>query len=209
VLVLIVPATLGLLVLARPAVALLFEHGQFTAGDTFQTASALRYYLLGLIFASVDWPLNYAFYARQNTLIPALVGVFSVAVYLVVALLLKRPLGMLGLVLADSAKHFSHALIMLALTQWRIGGLAGQRLAQTAGKALLAAGAMAGAMALAVNLISRWIGAGNLIGELAVVGIGGGLGILVYLGLASLLHIEEFGLLRDVVARRLRPVRLD
>jgi hypothetical protein len=55
----------------------------------------------------------------------------------------------------------------------------------------------------------RWIGAGSLIGELAVVGITAGLGILVYLGLASLLHIEEFGLLRDAVARRLRPVRLD
>jgi putative peptidoglycan lipid II flippase len=190
-------------------VALLFEHGQFTANDTFQTAWALRYYLLGLIFASIDWPLNYAFYARQNTLIPALVGVFSVVVYLVVALLLKRPLGMFGLVLADSAKQVSHALTMLILTQWRIGGLAGQRLTQTAGKAFLAAGIMAGVMALALYLISPWIDAGSKIGGLAVVGIGGGLGILIYLGLASLLHIEEFGLLRDAVARRLRPVRLD
>jgi putative peptidoglycan lipid II flippase len=209
VLVLIVPATLGLLVLARPAVALLFEHGQFTADDTFQTAWALRYYLLGLIFASVDWPLNYAFYARQNTLVPALVGVFSVGIYLAVALLLVRPLGMLGLVLADSAKQFSHALTMLVLTQQRFGGLAGQRLAQTAGKAFLAAGVMAGVMSLTLYLVLRWIGAGSLIGELAVVGITAGLGILVYLGLASLLHIEEFGLLRDAVARRLRPVRLD
>jgi putative peptidoglycan lipid II flippase len=209
VLVLILPATLGLLVLARPVVALLFEHGQFTAYDTFQTASALRCYLFGLVFASIDWQLNYAFYARQNTLIPALVGVFSVAVYLVVALLLKGPLGMLGLVLADSAKHFSHALTMLVLTQRRIGGLAGQGLAETAGKALLAAGVMAGVMAVAINLVSRWVDAGSKIGGLVIVGIGVGLGILVYLGLASLLHIEEFGLLRDAVVRRLRPARLD
>jgi len=209
VLVLIVPATLGLLVLARPAVALLFEHGQFTAYDTSQVSSALRYYLLGLIFASVDWPLNYAFYARQNTLIPALVGVLSVVVYLVVALLLKGPLGMLGLVLADSAKHFSHAVTMLILTQQRTGGLTGQRLAQTVGKAFLAAGVMAGAMALALNLVSRWVDAGSKIGNLALVGIGAGLGILVYFGLATLLHVEEFALLRDAVVRRLRPVRLD
>ncbi len=209
VLVLIVPATLGLLVLARPAVALLFEHGQFTAYDTSQVSSALRYYLLGLIFASVDWPLNYAFYARQNTLIPALVGVLSVVVYLVVALLLKGPLGMLGLVLADSAKHFSHAVTMLILTQQRTGGLTGQRLAQTVGKAFLAAGVMAGAMALALNLASRWVDAGSKIGNLVLVGIGAGLGILVYFGLATLLHVEEFALLRDAVVRRLRPARLD
>ena len=209
VLVLIVPATLGLLVLARPAVALLFEHGQFTAYDTSQVSSALRYYLLGLIFASVDWPLNYAFYARQNTLIPALVGVLSVVVYLVVALLLKGPLGMVGLVLADSAKHFSHAVTMLILTQQRTGGLTGQRLAQTVGKAFLAAGVMAGAMVLALNLVSRWVDAGTKIGNLALVGIGAGLGILVYFGLATLLHVEEFALLRDAVVRRLRPARLD
>ena len=205
VLVLIVPATLGLLVLARPAVALLFQHGQFTAADTFQTAWALRFYLLGLVFASIDWPLNYAFYARQDTLTPALVGVFSVVVYLVVALLLKGPLGMFGLVLADSAKHFSHALTMLVLTQRRFGGLAGQKLAHTAGKALLAAGLMAGVMAPTLHLISPWINAGDKIGALAVVGIGGGLGILVYLGLATLLHIEEFGLLRDALVRRFQP----
>jgi len=209
VLVLIVPATLGLLVLARPAVALLFEHGQFTANDTFQTAWALRCYLLGLIFASIDWQLNYAFYARQNTLLPALVGVFSVAVYLVVALLLIRPLGMFGLALADSAKHCSHALTMLVLTQRAMGGLTGQRVGETAGKAFLAAGIMAGVMALALSLVSRWVDAGSKIGGLVIVGVGAGLGIVVYLGLASMLHIEELGPLRDAVVRRLRPARLD
>jgi len=204
VLVLIVPATLGLLVLARPAVALLFQHGQFTAADTFQTAWALRFYLLGLIFASIDWPLNYGFYARQDTLTPALVGVLSVAAYLAVALLLIRPLGMFGLVLADSAKHCSHAMTMLVLTRRRVGGLAGQRVAETAGKAFLAAGIMAGVMALALSFVSRWVDAGSKIGGLVMVGIGAGLGIVVYLGLASMLHIEEFGLLRDAVVRRLQ-----
>jgi len=209
VLVLIVPATLGLLVLARPAVALLFQHGQFAAYDTLQVSSALRYYLLGLIFASIDWPLNYAFYARQNTLTPALVGVFSVVVYLVVALLLKGPMGMYGLVLADASKHLSHAVAMLILVQRRLGGLAGQRLVQTTGKAFLAAGVMAGVMALALYVVSGWIGADGKIDYLILVGIGAGLGVLVYLGLVSLLGVEEFGLLRDAVVRRLWPARLD
>ncbi|HSJ53778.1 MAG TPA: murein biosynthesis integral membrane protein MurJ, partial [Anaerolineae bacterium] len=120
VLALMVPAAIGLLVLGRPIISLLFEHGRFTADDTFWTSWALRYYLLGLVFAGIDWPLNYAFYARQDTLTPALVGVLSVAVYLAVALSLLEPLGMLGLVLADSAKHFSHAVTMLILTRRRV-----------------------------------------------------------------------------------------
>ena len=105
VLVLILPATLGLLVLSQPIIALVFEHGAYTAHDTFWTTWALRYYLVGLIFATVDWPLNYAFYAREDTLTPALVGVLSVVIYVAVALLLIGRLGMLGLVLADSAKQ--------------------------------------------------------------------------------------------------------
>jgi putative peptidoglycan lipid II flippase len=212
VLVLIVPATLGLLVLARPAVALIFEHGEFTVNDTFWTAWALRYYLIGLVFASIDWPLNYAFYARQDTLTPALVGILSVGVYLAVALSLIGSLGMLGLVLADSAKQLSHALTMLILTRQRIGRLSGLRLGLTAGKALLAAGVMAGLMALTLDRVSAvaggWLAEG-LLSNLVLVAAAGGLGVLVYLGLGTLLRIEEFGAIRDMVGQRLRRAGLD
>jgi putative peptidoglycan lipid II flippase len=212
VLVLIVPATLALLVLARPAVALIFEHGEFSAHDTFWTAWALRYYLAGLIFAAIDWPLNYAFYARQDTLTPALVGVLSVGVYLVVALSLIRPLGMLGLVLADSAKHFSHALTMLIMTRRRVGELTDLRLGLTAGKSLLAAGTMAGLMALALNrtsaIVATWSTAG-LVSNLILVAVAGGIGALAYLGLAALLRVEEMGLIRDLLGRRLQRSSLD
>jgi len=210
VLVLIVPATLGLLVLAEPVISLLFEHGRFTAHDTFWTAWALRYYLLGLIFAAIDWPLNYAFYARQNTLTPALVGILSVGVYLVVALTLIGPLGMLGLVLADSAKHLSHALTMLTLTRRKIGHLSDLRLGRTAVKVLLAGGLMAGAMILSLLglklLFTTWQ-PGDLLEEAMTVGLVAGIGLLVYGGLAALLRVEEIGLFRDLVRRRLYPQR--
>jgi putative peptidoglycan lipid II flippase len=212
VLVLIVPATLALLVLARPAVALIFEHGEFTAHDTFWTAWALRYYMAGLIFAAIDWPLNYAFYARQDTLTPALVGVLSVGVYLAVALSLLRPLGMLGLVLADSAKQFSHALTMLILTRRRIGRLTDLRLGVTASKALLAAGVMAGLMALALNWMNALTAgrlASGLLSNLVLVAGACGIGVLAYLGAGALLRIEEFGLIRELVGQRLRRAGLD
>ena len=209
VLILIVPATLGLLILAGPVIALVFEHGKFTPYDSFWSAWALRYYLTGLIFAAIDWPLNYAFYARQDTLTPAVVGILSVGVYLAVALTLLQPLGMLGLVLADSAKHFSHALMMLILTWRRIGSLADLRLGQTAGKALFAAGIMAGVMALALNLVVRFVNSSGLVGELVAVAVTIGLGVLVYLGLISLLRVEEVSSLRLLVRQRLGRSNLD
>lgn len=203
-LVLIVPATVGLLVLAKPIIALVFEHGKFTAYDTLWTVRALRYYLIGLVFATVDWPLNYAFYARQDTLTPALVGVLSVGVYLAVAVSLLRPMGMLGLVLADSAKHLSHALTMLYLTWRRSGSLVGLGLGHTAGKALLAAGVMGGLMVLTLcgteTLLAR-LGLSGLAGNLLRVGVVGGFGALTYLGLSVLLRVDEIKLIRNLISR--------
>jgi putative peptidoglycan lipid II flippase len=209
VLVLIMPATLGLFVLAQPIVALLFEHGKFTAYDTFWTSWALRCYLVGLVFAAVDWPLNYAFYARQDTLTPALVGVFSVGVYLMVALILLQPLGMLGLVLADSAKHIAHALTMLVLTWRQLGSLADLKLGQTLIKAVLASGVMTAVMALTLSGIAGIVGDRGLVAGLITVGVVGGLGLVVYMGLITLLRVEEMGLLRELVRQRLGRSNLD
>ena len=123
VLVLLLPATTGLWALAEPVIRLLFQHGAFTAADTLWTATALRFYLLGLLFAGVDFLLNYTFYARQDTRTPAIVGVASIGLYFIVALALKESLGFLGLVLADSAKQFGHAAIMIVLLLGSVGRL--------------------------------------------------------------------------------------
>lgn len=209
VLVLILPATLGLLVLGKPIIGLLFEHGEFAAYDTLWTARALYFYLAGLVFAAIDWPLNYAFYARHDTLTPAVVGVVSVGIYLAVALSLVGPMGMLGLVLADSAKHFGHALIMLALTHRRIGGLVALGLGQTAGKALLASAGMAAVAIVSLAGVQALVGTESLGARFLAVALPGGLALATFVGLASLLRIGEIQLLRNLVARRLRPDRMD
>ena len=198
----IIPAIVGLFVLARPIIALLFEHGKYTAVDTAWAALALRFYLLGLFFASIDWPLYYAFYARQNTLVPAAVGVFSVLVYLVVALALIGPWGMIGLVLADSAKHASHALTMLVLFWRRMGVLRGQGVIRTGLKATLASAVMG----LAVYLGARWLEAhlgGGLPARAALVIGTGGMGVLIYLAMATLLRMEEVRLVGEIALRKM------
>ncbi|MFZ1552754.1 MAG: lipid II flippase MurJ, partial [Anaerolineae bacterium] len=204
VLVLLIPAIVALFVMAEPIIRLLFEHGSFVAADTLWTARALRLYLLGLGFAGVDFLFNYAFYARQDTRTPAIVGVVSVVVYLVVALSLLRPLGFLGLVLADSTKHMSHAIIMLILLLRAIGALRGQGIMSTGFKALLAALAMG----LALSVLRGWLGglAGSgLVGKVIVVGGAAGSGIAIYGALLWLLGVEEVKIVSRMVLRRLIP----
>ncbi|MCA9980157.1 MAG: murein biosynthesis integral membrane protein MurJ, partial [Anaerolineales bacterium] len=136
---LIVPATFGLFALAEPIVALLFEHGQFLPQDTLITAQVLRVYLLGLSFAAVDQMLIYASYARKDTWRPALVGVISLGFYLVVALVLLQPLGLLSLMAADASKHFLHTMLMMVVMYRHIGTLRGHGIGRALWKSLLAA----------------------------------------------------------------------
>ena len=204
VIVLIFPAAVGLWLLGEPVIRLIFEHGAFGPDDTLWTNRALLLYLLGLVFAAIDWPLNYAFYAQQDTRTPALIGVLSVGVYLAVALALVRRFGMLGLVLADSAKQASHALAMLTLLRRRIGDLSGYGLAGTVSRAGAATAIMGGGVWLARAALEKGLKSGTL-AELAVVVIGGLVGTMLYFAVLTLLRAEEARLLRAEVWRRFRP----
>ena len=200
VLVLIVPVLVGLWLLAEPAVRILFERGAFTPADTAQVVRALRVYLFGALFAAIDFPLNYAFYARNNTLLPALVGVLSVFAYGVVALALLEGLGFLGLVWADTAKQAAHALIMLALLGWTVGSVRwpGQAAGAGAGKidrlrqllgptgsTLLAIVGAAGAMAAVISALLFALDTAappTLTNDLLQLCVAGGIGVMVYAG---------------------------
>ena len=185
-----IPAAVGLFVLADPVVRLVFEHGAFTATDTAETARALRVYAVGLSFAAIDWPLNYAYYARQNTLTPTVVGIIAIGVYLVVALSLMGPLGMVGLVWGDTAKHFSHALIMTALTRRDVGRLE-HGVWRTLGRVLVASAVMALAVWQAAMWAEQMFPMSGLVKEMMVVLTAVGVGAGAYLVLTLVLRLEE------------------
>jgi putative peptidoglycan lipid II flippase len=212
VLALVIPATVGLYVLANPIVALILEHGVFAATDTVAVSEALKCALPGLLFAAVDQPLIFAFYARKDTLSPALVGVWTTLIYAATALGLQW-IGILNLpllVLVNSLKLTAHALAMLFLTRRRLGGL-GQHgmwpliLKATVASLVMAAvtyGAMQGLLVVAPP---------GLLGEMLVVGGAGGAGVVAYGLLALALKVEELHLLRaaveDGLERLTAPVR--
>jgi putative peptidoglycan lipid II flippase len=210
VLVLIVPAAVGLLVLARPIIALLFEHGQFAAADTEAVTQVLYFYLPGLVFAAVDLPLVFAFYARKDTLTPAIVGLISnVAIYLAAALapslMLARPLRVVDLAFANSAQWISHALIMLWLLERRVGGLRGFGLSTLTLKAVAGSAAMGLATWITIALLegrySRQAPAA-LLDELTLVGGAALVGVGVYVGAMALLRVGEVTRLGEFIRRR-------
>ena len=207
ILALTVPATVGLWVMATPIVALVFEHGTFTPADTVATVAALRYHLVGLIFAAVDQPLIFAFYARKDTWTPAVVGVATVVLYVALALVptMFVPLTLNRLILANSLKWAAHALIMLMLLRRRVGSLRGHGAWTLVAKACAGSLVMGGLVYGSMELMAPRLPEG-LLGEVVHVGTAGVVGAAAYGALAALLRMEEVGLLGKVFldwARRL------
>lgn len=204
VLLLIVPAAVGLAVLATPVTRLLFEHGRFTPADTEAVVAALHIYLIGMLFAAVDFPLNYAYYARNNTLLPALVGIVSVAVYVVVAYALLAPRGYLGLVWADTAKQAAHAAIMVVLVWQLLSRSTGSAPGMATVRQALSVLVSGLAMGIAMWLVDGWmqgIVPVGFAGDVLRVIVGGAVGLLVYAGGLALLRVNE----ARMVWQRLRP----
>ncbi len=200
---LILPAATGLFVLAAPIIALLFEHGAFGAADTQVTAQALRLYLIGLPFAAVDLLLVYAFYARKDTLTPALVGVLSLVCYMGAALLLFDAFGLFSLMIADSFKHFVHASISGFLLWRRLDGLGSQRMAITVVKTAAASAIMAVAALATLPYLSATLGAGSIAREALLVAVGALLYGGLFLLMARALRLDELGWLWNLLRRRI------
>jgi putative peptidoglycan lipid II flippase len=202
--VLIVPATLGLAAIGRPTVDLLFGHGATGEADAHQIAIALVGYLPGTLAAAYDQVLIFAFYARRDTRTPVLVGVMAIGVYLVVALALVEPLGMLGLVLANSAQWVSHALVMWWLARRRWGALGSASLRRT----FLVAGTAAGATAFVALTLSVAIDSqlpNTLASQFAAVAVPAVTALMFYAAVLQRFGVPEVELLRRALVSRLSP----
>ena len=146
VLLLAVPASLGLMVLRKPLVALLYQHGDlFTDESTELVAWALLFYAFGLVAFSIVEIVSRAFYALHDTRTPVVVGVIAMSLNLVFSLLfsdLFRRIGWAphgGLALANSVATYLEAFALLYLMRRRLGGLHGRSILAGFGQAGAAA----------------------------------------------------------------------
>jgi putative peptidoglycan lipid II flippase len=187
-----VPATLGLLVLATPIVRLLFERGRFLPADTVHTAAALQFYAVGLVGYATARILSPVFYAVGRSRTPALVSVFTIAINVVLSVTLVRLIGFRGLALGTSIAATANGGVLLWLLRRHLRGLEGARLLQTGAKVAIAALVMA-ALAVAVDRFASAVapGAGTI--PQAVRLFATIMCALAALGAAAtLLRIEEF-----------------
>ena len=200
-----IPSAVGLIVLSRPIVALIFERGRFDAEDTNQTAIALAFNAIGLTAYSAVRVLAPSFYALRETRIPMIVSLVSIAInYLVATITVEYlAIGHRGLALSISMVAIVNFVLLLFFMRQRLGGIEGAQLLSTFLRVLLAASVMGVACHRIALFLESAIGSQGLWNQALIVGLAICAGMAVFALLARLLRIEEMSRLTAMVRKRL------
>jgi putative peptidoglycan lipid II flippase len=198
-----VPATIGLIVLAHPIVELLLERNMFTPHDTAATAAALIFYSPGLLGYSAVKIASPSFYSMGDSRTPATVSVLSIGVNLALNLMLVRVMGYRGLALGTAIAAMFNASALLYLLSRRLDGLDGRRIAVSLGKILVASVLMGAASYFAAQWLADLLPGRDWYWRAARVSTAIAAGVFVLMGSARLLAIAEFNDAVASVTRRL------
>jgi putative peptidoglycan lipid II flippase len=205
--VVLIPAALGYLVLARDIVRLLLEHG---VADTPESgdlvAEVLVFFAIGLFAFSAFQLLLRSSYAMQDTRTPALVNVAAVALNVLVNLLffLVLDLGVPGLALGHAVSYVFASIVLLVVVRARIGGLDGATIVRSLGRVVVAGLATSAAAWLVARGIGEWLGTATIGAQAIQVITAVTVGLAVFLASAAALRIEEVTMVRRQVTARWR-----
>lgn len=197
-----VPATIGLVVLSKPIVQILFQRGEFDPATTVGTAKALVWYCVGMWPIAASRILVSAFYSLQDTATPVRLSAVSFAANVVFSLFLMGPMGHAGLALANSLAAAVNVAQLLARLRRRIG-VSGLGWVRGSGVRMVIAGGVMGLFLLAAGpLAAPPPGSPFCLQILSLTGFIGG-GALVYGLVCALLGVPEVRMALDRFRRRL------
>lgn len=200
----LIPMMVGVMVLSKPLVKLIYERGSFDAVGTELTGTALCFFSIGMIGYGVQTILSRAFYAQQEGKMPLVAGVCSIAVNAALCVLLMEPMGLGGLALASAVSSTVAALVLFVPTAKKYPGILDGALVRDLCKMAFCAAVMLFCVWAPYHFLSERLGDG-LVTRLLVVCIPTGIGVVVYMALTYLLQVEEsrmaFGILWKLLRR--------
>ncbi|MGH2671569.1 MAG: murein biosynthesis integral membrane protein MurJ [Actinomycetota bacterium] len=202
----VIPAALGYLVLARPIVRLLLEHGVTKPQSGELVSDVLVAFSVGLFPFSAFQLLLRAYYAMQNTRTPALVNLVAMTINVAADLVLffGFDLGVQGLALGHAISYGFGSIALLLLIRRRLRGIDGARVLGTVVRTLLAGAATA----TTAWLVARWLGTAvgtATLGEQSIQVFSAIVaGLAVFVAASTVLRIEEVDAVRRHLVARWR-----
>jgi putative peptidoglycan lipid II flippase len=196
----VIPSSAALLVLAQPAVSILVRGG-FDAHDASVTADVLQGFAIGLVPFSVYLFTLRGFYSLRDTRTPFFINAIENACNVAFAFALFPALGVRGLSLAYAGAYALAAVLALVLLTRRIGDVTPGPVRATAIRSLVGAVALGVVAALCAGAIGR----DTAIRAAEAVVVGTVAGGAVYVGVLAALRSNELRGLVGVLRRRRAP----
>ena len=197
------PASIGMMILRTPLVSMLYEYGKFGEHDVQLVSWALLWYAAGLVGHSTLEVLTRAFYAQHDTKTPVIVGTVAMILNAVFSILFSRYFGSIGwypfggLALANSLATALEVTTLFILMRRRLNGIEGKAIADGAWRFGLSGLGMAIGLLLWIQFtagMNRWlIGAGGVV-----------LGLVIYFAGVVILKVPEITLVMNAVTHRLK-----
>lgn len=187
------PATVGLVLLARPVLSVLFEYGLFAASDVLAATPVLQVAVLGLPFFAWSTLLTRAYYARQQMRTPVKLAGVNLVLNLIFGLLFMRIWGVVGLAFANTLSALVHCVLLQLLMPGRTAlGMRPEAIVKMSAALLLMGVAAQGVIYMIhrLPLSGRWP-------DLILVATVVPLAVVVYFGA---LYTLRYGVLMELIA---------
>lgn len=200
-LLLILPATIGLILCAVPVYSLFFMSGEFSFAAVRQSSYALIAYAPGLLFVGISRVVVPAFYAMKDTRTPVWVSFWTLLVNLFAGLSLMQPFNHIGLAVALSLASLFNAAVLTILLSRRIGRLSLQGLGATLTR-ILPGLLLMGVTTWVVLGIGQWENSAERLQNGAILAAAVLAGAGVYLLTCRLFGVAILAELRSMLNRR-------
>ena len=190
VVILILPITIGTIVLAEPIVRIVFERGQFNSSATKLTSVALIFYSAGLLSYGIRMVFDKVFYAIGDTKTPMINGIIVVTMNIFLDLILMNIMGYSGLPLATSISGVIGVILLFKSLNKNMGYFYQDKIIKTMLKCMTSSVIMGIATHFTYSYLHKYLGIG-VFQDIISLGISVIVGILVYAILSFVLKIEE------------------
>ncbi len=201
---LVIPISIGAIILANPIVKLLFQRGEFDARATQMTAVALTFYSIGMIGYGLRDILGKVFYSLQDTKTPMINGVIAMILNIVLNIFFIKFTNMqlAGLAFATSISALTTITLLFISLRRKIGNFGGKSIALGMVKSLISGLVMAVATLLVYNTLGNIIGTG-FIKEVITLALSVGVGAIVYGVCIIILKVDEVNIILDKVKEKI------
>lgn len=202
VILLVIPISIGAIVLAEPIVKILFQRGEFDSRATYMTSIALIMYSIGMVAFGLRDILGKVFYSLQDTKTPMINGVMTIILNIILNIILVKYMGHAGLAFATSISAIICILLLFNSLKKKMGYFGQDKILKTMMKSLLASVVMGIITSMSYRLLISTL-ATESIGEVISLLWSILIGVIVYGVIIILFKVEELHPITNIVKNKL------